>query len=404
MKLRRHSAKHYHRRLLQDAFDNFENRETTLSHHFREPHPFLGGWAYGEALFRGLDRTVGLAGLREVLEVGGGTGDLARGFLRAWRRKAPRVRRRYVLLDLSDALLKAQRAAVKPSGAAFRQVHGDAERLPFRDASLGGLVLANEMIADLDVGVAPRSGRLRPWGLERFLGELHRVMRPGTTALLTEYFSASRHGRLVRLPGHREAALGLDAVCRLAERKGFSVRVMDLGDLVGLRVAAPVLARRYAVFLRDVLDLPVSTTRLYGEARVRRLIGRGVDPAGLLSSAELTAFAAQFRALLLTRRTVPPAAAWGPGLALERDEGTVSLRSRSGALHLLKLHPFRHCQLSPVGAFLWSRLDGRASLGVLARAVARAYRVPLPRAAADARRFLMELRRQGLVHAALTPS
>jgi SAM-dependent methyltransferase len=435
VKVRRLSSKRYHRRLITDPFDTFENRETTFSHRFREPHAFLGGLGYGEALFRALHLR-GLAGLRQVLEVGGGTGDLARGFLKAWRRASPRGPRRYILMDLSGALLGAQRAAVRRDPA-FRQVHGDAERLPFRDGSLGGLVLANEMIADLDaweirqargtaglprclgandadfnpalvrrvlrrhgLGRMPPGLTVFPRGLERFLAELHRAMRPGAMALLTEYFHRSR-GAVVRLPRHTEAALGLDLTCRLAARAGFSMNVMDLGDLIGLRVGAPVLAHRHAVFFRDVLDLPCSTTLPYGKRRVRRMAGCGDDPGGLLSSGELTAFAGRFKAVLLTRRRAVGRAAWGPSLVLERDPATLMLRARSGEPHLLKPHPFTHVKPNPTGAFLWRRLDGRASAGRLARALARGFSVTPRRALADTLAFLGRLHRLGLVHASL---
>ncbi|HUD71497.1 MAG TPA: PqqD family protein [Dongiaceae bacterium] len=51
----------------------------------------------------------------------------------------------------------------------------------------------------------------------------------------------------------------------------------------------------------------------------------------------------------------------------------------------------------PAGSFIWSCLDGRRSLGAVARLVAEAFEVDEPRALADVLAFAAELGSAGLV-------
>lgn len=175
----------HHRLDRLPARRRFDEVECTVSHLLRLPHPALQGRRYGEALLQGIAaRGIG-PGRSGVLEIGGGAGHIAEAALRG--DAGAFTQARWTSLDLSPALLAAQRRRVcepaQPRGAHPRWagLRGDALDLPFRNGSLDGLVLANEVIADF-----PVSGR-RNTGALQLVGELARVLAPGGAAVLTEF-------------------------------------------------------------------------------------------------------------------------------------------------------------------------------------------------------------------------
>src|SRR5438874_6696064 len=143
----------HHRLDRLPARRRFDEVECTISHLLRFPHPALGGRRYGEALLQGIAaRGIG-PGRDGVLEIGGGAGHLAEV---AWRGDAgPFTQSRWTSLDLSPALLLAQRRRVlepsQPGGPhqLWNGIRADAVSLPLRTGSFDGLILANEVIADL---------------------------------------------------------------------------------------------------------------------------------------------------------------------------------------------------------------------------------------------------------------
>lgn len=254
----------------------FDEVETTISHLFRVPHPALGQKTYGGALFAALASRGLLAG-GEVTELGGGTGELARSVLDA--PGAPALAWRFV--DLSPRLLEAQRARV-PSAQA---VLADAEELPLRDASLPGLFLANEVIADLRVELAThpeaqeRVARYRlpvgehslvNVGAIRLLEQLSRALAPGAAACLTEFGGDFEVGS-VELYGalgagaHTEHSIRFDHLVLAARALGLHAELLPLADLLGIdrtcRVASypDVLRLRRLVPRLPVLAHPKAT-------------------------------------------------------------------------------------------------------------------------------------------------
>jgi SAM-dependent methyltransferase len=175
----------HHRKDQLPARRRFDEVECTVSHLLRLPHPALQGRRYGEALLQGIAaRGIG-PGRAGVLEIGGGAGHVAES---AWRGDAGVfTQTRWTSLDLSPALLAAQRRRVlepsQPRGSHQRWsgLRADALDLPFRAGSLDGLVLANEVIADLPVEDGRNIGAIR------LVRELSRVLAPGGAAVLTEF-------------------------------------------------------------------------------------------------------------------------------------------------------------------------------------------------------------------------
>ena len=176
----------HHRIDALPAWRRFDDVECTVSHLLRFPHPALRGLRYGEALLQGIAARGIAPGPDGVLEIGGGAGHIAEA---AWRGDAgPYTGSRWVSLDLSPALIRAQRRRMLGVGAdrasvprgAHERWHGvraDAIALPLRQRSFGGLILANEVLADLPVDAGVNVGAAQ------LVREAARVLAPGGAAV-----------------------------------------------------------------------------------------------------------------------------------------------------------------------------------------------------------------------------
>jgi demethylmenaquinone methyltransferase/2-methoxy-6-polyprenyl-1,4-benzoquinol methylase len=125
--------------------------------------------------------TVGVAAIQpgmRVLDIAGGTGDLARAF-------AARVGEQgcVVLTDINEAMLRTGRDRLLDEGLVIPTVACDAEQLPFPDGSF-----------DL---VSVAFGLRNMTHKEAALAEMCRVLRPGGRLLVLEF---SRPPRCCRSP------------------------------------------------------------------------------------------------------------------------------------------------------------------------------------------------------------
>jgi demethylmenaquinone methyltransferase / 2-methoxy-6-polyprenyl-1,4-benzoquinol methylase len=114
---------------------------------------------------------VAVAGVREghhVLDLAGGTGDLARAFA---RRVGPSGL--VVHTDINEAMLARGRDRLLDEGLALPTTICDAERLPFGDAAFDRVTVA--------FGLRNMTHK------EQALAEMHRVLRPGGRALVLEF-------------------------------------------------------------------------------------------------------------------------------------------------------------------------------------------------------------------------
>lgn len=115
--------------------------------------------------------TVAIAGVRAgatVLDLAGGTGDLARLFA-----KVVGPAGRVVLSDINHAMLAEGRDKLLDRGLHLPVVQCDAERLPFRDRSFDAVA----------IGFGLRNVTRK----EAALAEMRRVLRPGGVALVLEF-------------------------------------------------------------------------------------------------------------------------------------------------------------------------------------------------------------------------
>lgn len=103
-----------------------------------------------------------------VLDVAGGTGDLARAFA---RRVAPGGR--VILTDINDAMLEEGRDRLLDEGLAIEVVRCDAEQLPFADGSFDRVIVS--------FGLRNMTHK------DRALEQMQRVLRTGGQLLVLEF-------------------------------------------------------------------------------------------------------------------------------------------------------------------------------------------------------------------------
>lgn len=283
--------------------ERFDEVETTMSHLLRRPHPALGGRSYGAALFRAL-KARGYLPRPKVLEVGAGAAFVSTAF--ASESDTPLD---YTFVDLSRRLLDFQRSKLKSA----RAICADMEQLPFRSSSFDGLVLANEVIADLPITKGPDGTPINS-GAYRFVDELWRVLSATGAACLTEFGGDFRPSG-VRLSGafgrgeHVEHSIHfgeLEARCRSlgfqVERVKVAqlleidptVRVASYHDLLRLRRLVPSVPI-VAFAMEELISLHPLVTRFF------RFEFPSIGSPGFPHPGTQGGFAELFEALLLKK-------------------------------------------------------------------------------------------------------
>ena len=121
--------------------------------------------------------TVMVANVREgaqVLDIAGGTGDLARAFARNAGKTG-----RVVLTDINETMLRTGRDRLLDSGLALEAIACDAEKLPFADArfDLVSVAFGLRNMTHKDVALAEMCRVLKPGGKLLVL-EFSRVAKP----------------------------------------------------------------------------------------------------------------------------------------------------------------------------------------------------------------------------------
>jgi SAM-dependent methyltransferase len=301
----------HHRRDRLPARRRFDEVECTISHLLRFPHPALGGRRYGEALLHGLAGRGLRPGRSGVVEIGGGTGHIAEA---AWRGDAGAFTgARWTAVDLSPALIAAQRRRVlepsQPRGphARWQGVRADALELPLASRSVDGLVLANEVIADLPVEGGRNAGAIR------LVVELSRVLAPGGAAVLTE-FGGDFEPAPVRLLGalgegeHVEWSIDFRQLRAAGGEAGLAVEELPLHVLLGADLSVRCASYTDLWRLRRLASCEVFAAP---EAEVRRrfpllsrILALELPPLGSERWPDAQAsggFAQLFRALILRR-------------------------------------------------------------------------------------------------------
>jgi SAM-dependent methyltransferase len=301
----------HHRSDRLPAHRRFDEVECTISHLLRFPHPALGGRRYGEALLQGIAARGVVPGRSGVVEIGGGAGHVAEAALRG--EAGPFTAARWTSLDLSPALIAAQRHRLldpsQPRGAHPRWsgVRGDAISLPLRSGSVDGLLLANEVIADLPVENGHNTGAVA------LVREIARVLAPGGAAVLTEFGGDFPPGPLRLLAAfgqgdHVEWSIDFRDLRAAAAKTGLAVEELPLHELIGadltVRCASYTdLWRLRRVTSCEVFAAPAEQVRKRFPL-LSRVLALELPPLGSPRWPDATApggFAQLFRALILRR-------------------------------------------------------------------------------------------------------
>lgn len=343
----------YHRQGIADAEAQFEEMETTLSHLLSDPHPALNNLSYGQA-FAGVALSQGwlATGRARVVEVGGGTGRFAVAAAEALLQKLPDLH--YTVVDLSPVLQAAQTerlasAGLLGSGKPVDTRLGDAQELQQDPASVD-LLISNEVIADLRIGMVTRAalnsgvtdGESDPEALElvqkynlttirapepvpiqigatHFIERIAEVLRPGGTAVLTEFGEPEQFPMESTQLDHGEWSVHFGHLAQVAEQVGLRASLVPVPELLGLDTSVWVLAsnrtqfRNLRYLLRSVgTDLPkrALTPEQFamacaGKLRADRLEGLQFRPIG---ERVMGIVPSEFKALVLQRPAAAPAA------------------------------------------------------------------------------------------------
>ncbi len=296
----------FHRHDIDTETDHFDLIETTVSHLFREPSEALQGLTYGRLLAKRL-RRLGWWNPkpRVVVEVGGGLGyvsrELAGDFLPFERSGVT-----YTFLDLTRPFLPSQLRLSREAGWRSVGTQGNAERLPFKDASVD-LVIDNENLADMtpvqlskDELLSGRSAeplhqealdwikRLRlpldadlpdsvifNLGPLRFLHELWRVLKPGGHAVLIEFGIEQGWPEPVKLPGHTEYEVQYQHMRHAAKWLGFGEDYCALPQFMAIKPDTKVLCTGAAYTIQRYCKLQGKSfaVRAYTEPELAKALG-----------------------------------------------------------------------------------------------------------------------------------
>lgn len=274
----------YHLYGIKDANRQFDRNEMTLSHIFRNPHPALRGSTYGARLKQELFKRKPLNKKARILEIGAGTGWLARRFLDNLKKEDVSAYKkiRYFFLDLSPTLLKSQRKINSFHSRCTGFLIGNGQVLPFKNNSLDHVII-NEVIADFDVvkldknnlfksfsGFKPSKAKdailsygisiddapkkfLFGLGIVKLLKELKRVLKPEGAALIIEYGSMWSYPKVVKLKGHKEYSVHFGHLKQVANALGFRCEMTNLLDFLKFQKDTKTLDKISSYLLDKIL-------------------------------------------------------------------------------------------------------------------------------------------------------
>lgn len=268
----------YHRHNIHDAYHQFDNIETTVSHAFSHPHKSLGNREYGEAF---ADKLLEIGALRpgvKLLEVGCGIGRFANSVLNRLRDRHVTIYNTidYYLFDLSPALQASQRQ-ICSNHDRTHFLHGNIENFDFGDQQFD-IVIANEMIADLSISVARNDASAQQpqndaealiaqyqltaattetfvvnTGAIRLLETVKELLNPGGIAVLTEYGTTDEFPVVVELHGHNEYSIHFGHLLSVAQQLAMQPTLESLGDFLAFDGDCVVLSSRSHILLSHYL-------------------------------------------------------------------------------------------------------------------------------------------------------
>jgi SAM-dependent methyltransferase len=253
----------YHRHDIGAADEQFDHRETTLSHLLRVPHPVIGNRTYGQALVDVLvTRDLVPEGRVRVLEIGAGLGYVAHDVIA--RLAAGNREVEYTILELAPTLAAAQQQRL---GATATWIEGDALTANVPEDAFD-LIISNEMVGDLparqlsrvDLGLAiDGTGNADPalvreisplaaehglrlddapeplylqTGAFELTARIARWLAPGGTAVITEFGDTNAWPRLSSHLDHPELSTHFGHLLQIARGAGLTGKIEFVIDLL----------------------------------------------------------------------------------------------------------------------------------------------------------------------------
>lgn len=276
------SSAAFHQRGIEDSNWEFDLIEPTVNHMFRFPSQALGGLSYGARFCEAVLGQISWEGSRtlDILEVGGGTGTFARSFLT--QATAAGRAFNYHILELSPTLAANQKNLLAAEGFDVEHFEQDATSFSLPNHQFD-LIIANEVIADfpiswvrksdhsgeelwegkgtsylkkyvLSLDGAPDLFRLNT-GVFEFIERSWEHLRPGGTAILTEYGDVDGFPVQILHLNHDEFSIHFGHLKTCAERVGFKCRLLSLVEFLQIDDELPVFAGndQHIVCLNQVL-------------------------------------------------------------------------------------------------------------------------------------------------------
>jgi hypothetical protein len=264
------SVTDFHLRGIEDGLWEFDQIEPTINHAFRFPSEVFAGMSYGAKFCDVIVESGGPSPI-DILEVGGGTGSFALGFLEELRRKGIKVN--YHILDLSPVLIEHQRRVLAESGFAVTHFHQNATQFGLPDKTFD-LIVSNEVIADFPVAEVRRLNKESGWegpgyqwvelyslqtpdeansflvnsGVCQFVERAWKHLKPRGRFVVTEYGGADAFPVLAFQLNHEEFSIHFGHAAQCATRVGFDCQLVPLKDFLGANDQIEVLDGRELSF------------------------------------------------------------------------------------------------------------------------------------------------------------
>lgn len=268
----------YYEGLDIDGLWNFDWIETTVAHSFREPNAMLGGQPFGAAFLSAVSSHKDVSGDAEILEVGGGSGQLAKALI---THLPDEQKINYTLQDLSPKLLARQKQTLKGLGAISFHCANAEESLPKQDAY--DLIISNEVIADLSMADAG-PGQKTPEGCMAFIRNVVQALKPGGKAFITEFGNLASGNDCVHHLNHTEHSIHFGALIDFAESLNARAHAIPMAEFLGADSTTPLLCGQQEKYLtlrtmlRDVghdLDF-----RAYDQSEFDDMLGKTIRRTG----------------------------------------------------------------------------------------------------------------------------
>jgi hypothetical protein len=380
--MHRFSTITFHKNKLKDGFKNFEFDETTCSHILKNRNGFLKGRTYGEALF---EKIFNKKFSSSVLEIGAGLGDLAFDLNSEFRRIKGSKDFHYSIVDVSPQLIALQKKRLQ--GMSVQWIDTDITR--FGDLQSSGkydVVIANEMIADLEVQLVPSLKKCSdilpanvldvyrnffrgikgdypiPSGFIQMLNGLKKHCHSETRIFLSEYFTRHGSGFFVDRPGHREFTYNINLTTEIIRALGYSVEVHSMVDFLDMDLNHQPLSREFAKLFSDQLNIIKSRNELLSKDQAIKQIklDSGVKKSVLGRSEWIRIFSNYY--FLVLKLSSPDRIDKAFLRSVPKKNENVAVVQKGNDIFLTSVFPAKFGKLNKAQMKLWKQIDGKTSV------------------------------------------